>query len=112
VTLTGSVAALTQSYAAPTAAPAASPGATAHKTQTSGGALDHIAGHPNFSGVWSVMNTANWDIEPHLAGAALELRAGPVVPVPAKAIVALGAVGSVPAGKTLGNNPEIENREK
>jgi hypothetical protein len=59
---------------------------------------DRIAGHPNFSGVWSVMNTANWDIEPHLARAALELRPGPVVPVPAKAILALGAVGSVPAG--------------
>ena len=59
---------------------------------------ERIGGHPNFSGVWSVMNTANWNIEPHLASAALELRAGPVVPVPAKAIVALGAVGSVPAG--------------
>ncbi len=57
-----------------------------------------MGGHPNFSGVWSVMNTANWNIEPHLASAALEMRPGPVVPVPAKAIVALGAVGSVPAG--------------
>jgi len=93
VTLTGSVAALTQSYAASTAAP----GSAAHKTSTSS-AIDRVAGHPNFSGVWSVMNTANWDIEPHLASAALELRPGPVVPVPAKAIVALGAVGSVPAG--------------
>jgi hypothetical protein len=44
------------------------------------------------------MNTANWNIEPHLASAALELRPGPVIPVPAKAVVALGAVGSVPAG--------------
>src|SRR5579864_4366996 len=87
--LTGSVAALSQSIAAPTAA--------AHKTPA-GGAIERVGGHPNFSGVWSVMNTANWDIEPHLASAALELRPGPVVPVPAKAIVALGAVGSVPAG--------------
>jgi hypothetical protein len=62
------------------------------------GAMERVGGHPNFSGVWSVMNTANWNIEPHLASAALELRPGPVVPVPAKAIVALGAVGSVPAG--------------
>src|ERR1700727_2965138 len=85
----GTVAALSQSEAAPTAA--------AHKTPA-GGAIERIGGHPNFSGVWSVMNTANWNIEPHLASAALELRPGPVVPVPAKAIVALGAVGSVPAG--------------
>src|SRR6267154_1813649 len=89
LTLTGSVAALTQSYAATTTA--------AHKTPA-GKALEHVGGHPNFSGVWSVMNTANWDIEPHLASAALELRPGPVVPVPAKEVVALGAVGSVPAG--------------
>jgi hypothetical protein len=103
VTLTGSVTALTQSYAAPTAAPAgaartaAAPSAASHKTP-GGGAIERFAGHPNFSGVWSVMNTANWNIEPHLASAALELRPGPVVPVPAKAILALGAVGSVPAG--------------
>jgi hypothetical protein len=89
MTLTGSVALLTQSYAAPS-------GAT-HKA-AAGAAVDRVGGHPNFSGVWSVMNTANWNIEPHLASAALELRPGPVVPVPAKAIVALGAVGSVPAG--------------
>ena len=71
--------------------------AAAHKTAASG-TIERVGGHPNFSGVWSVMNTANWNIEPHLASAALELRPGPVVPVPAKAIVALGAVGSVPAG--------------
>jgi hypothetical protein len=61
-------------------------------------AIPRIGGHPNFSGVWSVMNSANWDLEPHPAKAALETRAGPVTPVPAKAVVALGAVGSVPAG--------------
>ncbi len=54
--------------------------------------------HPDLNGVWQVMNTAGWNIEPHAASAALELRAGPVGPVPAKAILALGAVGSVPAG--------------
>jgi hypothetical protein len=89
MTLTGTVAVLTQSYAEPSGA--------AHKPATSG-AVERVGGHPNFSGVWSVMNTANWNIEPHLASAALEVRPGPVVPVPAKAIVALGAVGSVPAG--------------
>jgi hypothetical protein len=56
-------------------------------------------GHPDLNGVWSVMNTANWDVEPHGARAALQMRPGPVVPVPAKEILALGAVGSVPAGR-------------
>src|ERR1700748_525094 len=84
----GSVGALSQSFAAP-AAPV-------HKAPSV--AIERVGGHPNFSGAWSGRDTANWDIEPHLASAALELRPGPVVPVPAKAIVALGAVGSVPAG--------------
>jgi len=61
-------------------------------------AMPRVGGHPDLSGVWSVMNTANWDIEPHAASAALQLRPGPVVPVPAKEVVALGAVASVPAG--------------
>ena len=54
--------------------------------------------HPDLNGVWQVMNTANWNIEPHAASAALQMRPGPVVPVPAKEVLALGAVGSVPAG--------------
>ena len=96
----GSVAAITLSFAAPAApaAPAASAASAKPAHKAPAGAIERVGGHPNFSGVWSVMNSANWDIEPHLAGAALELRPGPVVPVPAKAIVALGAVGSVPAG--------------
>src|SRR5271169_6276723 len=89
--LTGLAAALTASHAATT-----STAPPAHKAAS--GTIERVGGHPNFSGVWSVVNSANFDIEPHLASAALELRPGPVVPVPAKAIVALGAVGSVPAG--------------
>ena len=54
--------------------------------------------HPDLNGVWQVLNTANWDLEPHMARAALQLRPGPVVPVPAKSVLALGAVGSVPPG--------------
>lgn len=82
---------------APAAAPKAAPAKAAPAKGTST-AIPRIGGHPNFSGVWSVMNSANWDIEPHAARAALQLRPGPVVPVPAKGVVALGAVGSVPAG--------------
>jgi hypothetical protein len=54
--------------------------------------------HPDLNGVWQAMNSANWDIEPHAARAALQMRPGPVTPVPAKEVLALGAVGSVPAG--------------
>jgi hypothetical protein len=55
-------------------------------------------GKPDFNGVWQVLNTANFNLEPHGAQAAMAFREGPVVPVPAKEVVALGAVGAVPAG--------------
>lgn len=55
-------------------------------------------GKPDFNGVWQVMNRANDNLEPHGPSAARAMREGPVVPVPAAAVVALGAVGAVPAG--------------
>lgn len=55
-------------------------------------------GKPDLSGIWQAMTTANYDIEPHDAKAAMAFRAGPVVPVPAREVVALGAVGAVPSG--------------
>jgi hypothetical protein len=55
-------------------------------------------GHPDLNGVWQVLNTANYDLEPHHARAAMALRPGPYGPVPAKDVLALGAVGAVPAG--------------
>jgi hypothetical protein len=64
-------------------------------------------GHPDFNGVWQAMNSANFDIEPHLAQAAMALRPGPVIPVPAKEVVALGAVGAVPAGLGVVEGGEI-----
>jgi len=63
--------------------------------------------HPDLNGVWQVMNTANYNIEPHASSAALQMRPGPVVPVPAKEVVALGAVGSVPAGLGVVEGGEI-----
>jgi hypothetical protein len=63
--------------------------------------------HPDLNGVWQVMNTAGWDIEPHAARAALQLRPGPFVPVPAKDVLALGAVGAVPAGNGVVEGGEI-----
>ena len=55
-------------------------------------------GKPDLNGIWQALNTANWDIEAHTARPALAMRPGPVVPVPAKEVVALGAIGAVPSG--------------
>lgn len=56
---------------------------------------------PDLNGVWQVMNTANYNLEAHSASAALDLVEGPVVPIPHPSIVALGAVGAVPAGLSV-----------
>jgi hypothetical protein len=50
-------------------------------------------GRPNLTGIWQAMNTANWDIQAHVA------RAGPVV--------ALGAAFSVPPGLGVAEGNEI-----
>ena len=55
-------------------------------------------GKPDLSGIWQALNTANYDLEAHLARPALAMRPGPIIPVPAQEVVALGAVGAVPAG--------------
>ncbi len=55
-------------------------------------------GKPDLNGIWQALGNAHWDIEPHAARPALAMRPGPVVPVPAAEVVALGAVGSVPPG--------------
>jgi hypothetical protein len=56
------------------------------------------SGRPDFNGIWQALGNAHWDIEPHTARPALAMQPGPVVPVPANGVVALGAVGSVPSG--------------
>ena len=63
--------------------------------------------HPDLNGVWQVMNTAGWNVEPHPASAALQMRPGPYGPVPAKDVLALGAVGAVPAGLGVVEGGEI-----
>lgn len=52
--------------------------------------------HPDFNGIWQVMNEANYDIEMHMARPAMALRDGPAGPIPAKDVLKLGAVGAVP----------------
>jgi hypothetical protein len=91
-----------QALAADAKAAPAKPAAAKAATKARAGAYRAPRGpdgiHPDLNGVWQVMNTAGWNIEPHPSSAALQMRPGPVVPVPAKEVVALGAVGSVPAG--------------
>ena len=60
--------------------------------------VPRLNGKPDMNGLWQTINTANWDIQAHSAKPALAMRPGPVVPVPAKEVLAFGAVGSVPSG--------------
>jgi hypothetical protein len=64
-------------------------------------------GKPDLNGVWQALNTANWNLEAHTAKPALAMRPGPIVPVPAKEVLAFGAVGSVPGGMGVVEGGEI-----
>lgn len=64
-------------------------------------------GRPDFNGIWQAMNSAHYDIEPHIARAAMALREGPHGPVPAVGVLKLGAVGAVPAGMGVVEGGEI-----
>jgi hypothetical protein len=55
-------------------------------------------GKPDLNGIWQSLSEANYDLEAHMARPALAVRPGPFGPVPAAAVLALGAVGSVPPG--------------
>lgn len=56
-------------------------------------------GKPNFSGIWKVTNTANWDLLAHeMRPAVAQPGVYPDVPVLAAPVVALGSVGGVPPG--------------
>lgn len=64
-------------------------------------------GHPDLNGIWQALNTANFDLQTHVARPALAVRPGPYGPVPAAAVLALGAVGSVPGGLGVVEGDEI-----
>jgi hypothetical protein len=64
-------------------------------------------GKPDLNGIWQAMNEANYDLEGHNAKPALALRPGPYGPVPAAAVLALGAVGSVPPSLGVVEGGEI-----
>ena len=53
-------------------------------------------GRPDMNGIWQVLNEANYDLEPHMARHSMQLREGPLGPVPAIPTLRLGAVGAVP----------------
>jgi hypothetical protein len=67
-------------------------------------------GRPDFNGIWQALNEANYDIEIHMARPAMALRAGPHGPLPAAAVLALGAVGAVPPGRGVVEGGEIPYR--
>ena len=65
--------------------------------QTQRGELPRLSdGRPNLNGVWQALNTANYDIERHVARPAMALREGPHGPLPTVLLLPLGAVGAVP----------------
>jgi hypothetical protein len=67
--------------------------------QAPSAAIPRLAdGKPDLNGIWQALNEANYDIQMHVARPALALREGPYGPVPAAAVLALGAVGAVPPG--------------
>ncbi|MBI1394111.1 MAG: hypothetical protein GC152_15370 [Alphaproteobacteria bacterium] len=61
----------------------------------------------DLNGVWRAMGRANFDLEAHHARHALQLVEGPMGPLPDKRVVALGAVGAVPAGPGVVVGDEI-----
>src|SRR5580704_13544375 len=65
------------------------------------------SGKPDLNGIWQALNEANFDIEGHMARPAMALRPGPHGPVPAAAVVALGAAGAVPPGMGVVEGGEI-----
>src|SRR5437899_5056548 len=64
-------------------------------------------GKPDLNGIWQALNEANYDIELHMARPAMALRSGPFGPVPAPAVLALGAVGAVPPGLGVVDGGEL-----
>jgi hypothetical protein len=63
-------------------------------------------GKPDLNGVWMSAGRHNYNIEPHSASAGMAMREGPLGPIPAKEVVKLGSIASVPAslGVVEGNS--------
>lgn len=88
-----------QEDATPTEAAASSEAGVIAATAASENASGFQAGSArDLNGVWQALNRANYDVEAHHARHAMQLIEGPMGPQPDKRVVALGAVGAVPAG--------------
>jgi hypothetical protein len=59
---------------------------TAASAGKASGSIARLGGRPNLNGIWQVMNSANWDLEPH------DAQQAPVSPDQ------LGAIGAIPGG--------------
>ena len=102
------VSVLKASVVAGVAAAAFAAGSLAPLTgQSRTGGIPRLNGKPDLNGLWQAINSANYDIQAHTAKAALQMRPGPIVPIPAKEVVALGAVGSVPSGAGVVEGDEL-----
>ncbi len=75
--------------------------------QSRTGAIPRVNGKPDLNGIWQTINTANWDIQAHSAKPALAMRPGPVVAIPAREVLAFGAVGAVPGGLGVVEGDEL-----
>ena len=64
-------------------------------------------GKPDLNGIWQALNEANYDLEGHIARPAMAVQPGPYGPVPAAAVLALGAVGAVPPSVGVVENGEV-----
>ncbi|MCZ6560682.1 MAG: hypothetical protein O6931_07310 [Gammaproteobacteria bacterium] len=65
------------------------------------------SGRPDFNGIWQALGNAHWNIEAHMASAALAVQPGPMGPVPAGNVLAFGAVGAIPSGQGIVVGGEI-----
>src|SRR5262245_31071518 len=67
-------------------------------------------GKPDLNGIWQALNEANYDIEMHMARPAMAVRPGPFGPLPAAAVLRLGAVAAVPPGMGVVEGGELPYR--
>ncbi len=68
-------------------------------------------GKPDMNGIWQVLSNANNNLEPAPPKAAFAMVEGDFVPVPAPEVVALGAVGAVPASQGVVEGGYIPYKE-
>src|SRR5262245_32921846 len=75
--------------------------------QSRTGGIPRLNGKPDLNGLWQAINSANYHSQADTAKASLQMRPCPIVPIPAKEIVAFVAVGSVPSGAGVVEGDDI-----